>query len=97
MADEEFDWHDYLSDDEDDMKEFEKVKPTLNEDLSMYVVVDGLPVVGKEKYDKLFEVVKKFFGRFNAPDFKGDVWMPLSGEPAKTKGLVFYLVVPTVG
>jgi hypothetical protein len=80
----DFDWRDYLSD-EEDSSVVEKGKPVLNEDVSMYVVADGFPVVGQDKYDKLLGVLKTLFARFNG-DFEGDIWMPTAGTPPQTKG-----------
>lgn len=80
--DEMFDWHDYLVDEEEDN---EKDQPQLNTDVSMYIVVDNLPVVGKDKYEKLLGLVRSMFDKFNR-GFSGDVWMPMAGEPPKSKG-----------
>lgn len=52
------------------------------------VVVDNLPVVPPEKFEKLQTVVKKIFGQIGAIRENG-LWMPVDEETQKTKGFAF--------
>lgn len=52
------------------------------------IVVDNLPVVGPDKFDKLEGVVRKIFGQIGTIKEKG-LWMPLNQETQKTHGYCF--------
>lgn len=52
------------------------------------IVIDNLPVVAPEKFEKLQTVVKKIFGQIG--DIReGGLYMPLDSETQKTKGFAF--------
>lgn len=51
------------------------------------IVVDNLPVVAAEKYEKLEGVIRKIFGQIGAITENG-LWMPRE-ENGKTKGYAF--------
>ena len=51
----------------DDLEE----EPQLDTSFKQTVVVDGLPVVTKEKHEKLLNVVRKFFSQVHTSGEKG--------------------------
>eukprot|EP00252_Welwitschia_mirabilis_P007655 TRINITY_DN1925_c0_g2_i1.p1 TRINITY_DN1925_c0_g2~~TRINITY_DN1925_c0_g2_i1.p1 ORF type:complete len:719 (+),score=135.17 TRINITY_DN1925_c0_g2_i1:149-2305(+) len=52
------------------------------------IVVDNLPVVPPEKFEKLEGVIRKIFGQIGAIRDKG-LWMPVNPETQKTQGYCF--------
>jgi hypothetical protein len=52
------------------------------------VVVDNLPVVPPEKFEKLEGVVRKIFGQIGTIRERG-LWMPIHPETQKTQGYCF--------
>uniref|UniRef100_A0A0D6QWQ8 Eukaryotic translation initiation factor 3 subunit B n=1 Tax=Araucaria cunninghamii TaxID=56994 RepID=A0A0D6QWQ8_ARACU len=52
------------------------------------IVVDNLPVVPPEKFEKLEGVVRKIFGQIGTIRDRG-LWMPVDSETQKTKGYCF--------
>eukprot|EP00249_Psilotum_nudum_P011425 c23165_g1_i2 orf=444-2627(-) len=52
------------------------------------IVVDNLPVVAPEKFEKLEGVVRKIFGQIGTIR-DGGLWMPVDEETGKTKGYAF--------
>ncbi|GLJ05188.1 hypothetical protein SUGI_0013290 [Cryptomeria japonica] len=52
------------------------------------IVVDNLPVVPPEKFEKLEGVVRKIFGQIGTIRDRG-LWMPVDPETQKTKGYCF--------
>ena len=59
---------------EDDLEE----EPQLDTSFKQTIVVDGLPVVPKEKHEKLANVVRKFFSQAGSPP---------GGDLARARGL----------
>lgn len=52
------------------------------------IVVDNLPVVPKEKFEKLEGVVRKIYGQIGVIKEDG-LWMPVDPESQKTLGYCF--------
>jgi translation initiation factor 3 subunit B len=77
---------DYLSDEGDELVGFQP--PELKMDLETAVIVNNLPKVGKEKYDKLMKVVGKITARFG--DFEEEsMIMPIDEATGETHGFAF--------
>lgn len=74
-----------LSDDED-VIESENLE--LDSGFENVIVVDNLPVVGSDKFDKLEGVIRKIFGQIGVIKEKG-LWMPMNPETQKTHGYCF--------
>ncbi|XP_031473083.1 eukaryotic translation initiation factor 3 subunit B-like [Nymphaea colorata] len=74
-----------LSDDEDVIE-----SETLEYDSGFenVIVVDNLPVVGPDKFEKLEGVVRKIFGQIGMIKEKG-LWMPMNPETQKTQGYCY--------
>ena len=49
------------SDDDRDGGTFEEEEPVMDTSMRQVIIVDGLPIVPKEKYEKLTNVIRKFF------------------------------------
>ncbi|KAL3690224.1 hypothetical protein R1sor_016533 [Riccia sorocarpa] len=72
----------------DDDQEEEEILET-NTGFGNIVVVDNLPVVAPEKYEKLEGVIRKIFGQIGVIRERG-LWMPREdGGEGKTKGYAF--------
>eukprot|EP00252_Welwitschia_mirabilis_P007653 TRINITY_DN1925_c0_g1_i1.p1 TRINITY_DN1925_c0_g1~~TRINITY_DN1925_c0_g1_i1.p1 ORF type:complete len:724 (+),score=157.56 TRINITY_DN1925_c0_g1_i1:218-2389(+) len=67
--------------DEEDALEFES-------GFGNIIVVDNLPVVPPEKFEKLEGVIRKIFGQIGTIRDKG-LWMPVNPETNKTQGYCF--------
>ncbi|KAF3792626.1 hypothetical protein EJ110_NYTH11177 [Nymphaea thermarum] len=52
------------------------------------IVVDNLPVVGLDKFEKLEGVIRKIFGQIGTIKERG-LWMPLNQDTQKTQGYCF--------
>lgn len=52
------------------------------------IVVDNLPLVPKEKFDKLEGVIRKIYGQIGVIKEDG-LWMPVDPETQKTLGYCF--------
>ena len=59
-----------------------------DEGFSCVVVVDNLPVIGIEKYEKLLGVLKKIFSQIGEVHEDG-LYMPVDEQTKKTKGFAF--------
>ncbi|KAF7075295.1 hypothetical protein CFC21_080075 [Triticum aestivum] len=77
---------DILSDDED-LLQNEDI-PELEMGFSNIIVVDNLPVVPPEKYEKLENVVRKIYSQIGVIK-EGGLWMPTHPETKKTYGYCF--------
>ncbi|OVA00273.1 RNA recognition motif domain [Macleaya cordata] len=53
------------------------------------VVVDSLPVVFPEKFEKLERVIRKYFGQIGCIKEENGFWMPVNPETEKTLGYCF--------
>ena len=73
--------------DSDDEEEVEEVNE-FDSGFGNVVLVDNLPVVAPEKYEKLENVVRKIFGQMGTIREHGLV-MPIEEETKKTKGYAF--------
>ena len=73
--------------DSDDDEEVEEVNE-FDSGFGNVVLVDNLPVVAPEKYEKLENVVRKIFGQMGTIREHGLV-MPIEEETKKTKGYAF--------
>ena len=73
------------SEDEEDFNAEEIQK---DEGFSCVVVVDNLPVIGIEKYEKLLGVLKKIFSQIGEVHEDG-LYMPVDEQTKKTKGFAF--------
>ena len=64
--------------------------PTSDQDsgFASIIVVDNLPVVPPEKFEKLQTVAKKIFGQIGVI-VEGGLVMPIDSETKKTKGFAF--------
>ncbi|KAJ7527924.1 hypothetical protein O6H91_16G076300 [Diphasiastrum complanatum] len=71
----------------DDEEEEEEILET-ETGFSNVIVVDNLPVVAPEKYEKLESVIRKIFGQIGVIREKG-LWMPVDTETGKSKGYAF--------
>ncbi|KAF3788378.1 Eukaryotic translation initiation factor 3 subunit B [Nymphaea thermarum] len=74
-----------LSDDED-VIESENLE--YDSGFENVIVVDNLPVVGPDKFEKLEGVVRKIFGQIGMIKEKG-LWMPMNPETQKTQGYCY--------
>ena len=64
--------------------------PTLNEEMSNVVVIDGLPKVPASKIEKLTKVVRKIVSQFGSVDWEHGVFsMPMAADGKKTMGFAF--------
>ncbi|KAM3311366.1 hypothetical protein ACQJBY_031812 [Aegilops geniculata] len=77
---------DILSDDED-LLQNEDI-PELEMGFANIIVVDNLPVVPPEKYEKLENVLRKIYGQLGVIK-EGGLWMPTDPETKKTQGYCF--------
>ncbi|EMS45026.1 Eukaryotic translation initiation factor 3 subunit B [Triticum urartu] len=77
---------DILSDDEDLLQD-EDI-PELEMGFANIIVVDNLPVVPPEKYEKLENVLRKIYGQLGVIK-EGGLWMPTDPETKKTQGYCF--------
>ena len=68
---------------EDDVQQIQR-----DTGFSCVVVVDNLPVVGMEKYEKLMNVLRKIFGQIGEVHPDG-FYMPVDEAAKKTKGFAF--------
>uniref|UniRef100_R7WCX8 Eukaryotic translation initiation factor 3 subunit B n=1 Tax=Aegilops tauschii TaxID=37682 RepID=R7WCX8_AEGTA len=75
-----------LSDDED-LLQNEDI-PELEMGFANIIVVDNLPVVPPEKYEKLENVLRKIYGQLGVIR-EGGLWMPTDPETKKTQGYCF--------
>lgn len=75
-----------LSDDEDILQNDDF--PELDMGFANIVVVDNLPVVPTEKYEKLEGVVRKIYSQIGVIK-KDGLWMPKDPETQKTYGYCF--------
>ncbi|KAI3449011.1 hypothetical protein Pfo_005676 [Paulownia fortunei] len=74
-----------ISDDED-LKEEESLE--FEEGFGNIIVVDNLPVVPKEKFDKLEGVIRKIYSQIGIIKEDG-LWMPVDPDTQKTQGCCF--------
>ncbi|KAK4410947.1 Eukaryotic translation initiation factor 3 subunit B [Sesamum angolense] len=74
-----------VSDDED-LKEEESLE--FEEGFANIIVVDNLPVVPKEKFEKLEGVIRKIYSQIGVIKEDG-LWMPVDTETQKTLGYCF--------
>ncbi len=65
-----------------------EAKVVLNEDFRNIVIVDNIPQVPMEKYQKLCEVIRKIYGLYGKIVPEG-FFVPTEGTPPKTSGYVF--------
>ncbi|QDZ23629.1 subunit B of translation initiation factor 3 [Chloropicon primus] len=72
----------------EDEEEFNVEELQRDTGFSCVVVVDNLPVVGMEKYEKLLNVLKKIFGQIGEVHEDG-LYMPVDESTKKTKGFAF--------
>lgn len=72
--------------DDDDLKEGEPLE--FEEGYGNIIVVDNLPVVSKEKFDKLEGVVRKIYSQIGVIK-EGGLWMPVDPDNHKTLGYCF--------
>ncbi|CAN6319117.1 unnamed protein product [Urochloa humidicola] len=75
-----------LSDDEEVLRNEDP--PELEMGLSNIIVVDNLPVVPPEKFEKLENVIRKIYSQIGAIKENG-LWMPVNPETKKTYGYCF--------
>ncbi|KAK8445414.1 hypothetical protein SEVIR_9G321100v4 [Setaria viridis] len=75
-----------LSDDEEVLRNEDP--PELEMGLSNIMVVDNLPVVPPEKFEKLENVIRKIYSQIGAIKENG-LWMPVNPETKKTYGYCF--------
>ena len=62
--------------------------PELEMGLSNIIVVDNLPVVPPEKFEKLENVIRKIYSQIGVIKENG-LWMPVNPETKKTYGYCF--------
>ncbi|KAL6278954.1 hypothetical protein ACE6H2_022555 [Prunus campanulata] len=74
-----------ISDDEDI---YQEENSELDSGFGNIIVVDNLPVVPKEKYEKLENVIRKIYSQIGLIKDDG-FWMPLDPETQKTLGYCF--------
>jgi translation initiation factor 3 subunit B len=75
-----------ISDDEEVLRNEEP--PELDMGLSNIIVVDNLPVVPPEKFEKLENVIRKIYSQIGVIKENG-LWMPVNQETKKTYGYCF--------
>jgi translation initiation factor 3 subunit B len=76
----------YCSDDED---VYQGDNLELNTGFGNIIIVDNLPVVPREKFDKLEGVVRKIYSQIGMIKEDGGLWMPVDSETQKTLGYCF--------
>ena len=74
-------------DDDRDGGTFEDEEPQMDVSLRQVIIVDGLPIVPKEKYDKLVNVIRKFFSQVGTIADNG-LEMP-QDDAGTSKGFAF--------
>lgn len=74
------------SDDDDDLYHEEALEPEAG--FGNVIVVDNLPVVPPEKFDKLEGVIRKIYSQIGVVR-EGGLWMPVNPETKKTLGYCF--------
>ncbi|KAL6569251.1 Eukaryotic translation initiation factor 3 subunit B [Orobanche minor] len=74
-----------ISDDED-LKEEESLE--FEDGFGNIIVVDNLPVVPKEKFEKLEGVIRKIYSQIGVIK-EGGLWMPVNPDTQKTRGYCF--------
>lgn len=79
-------FHTICSDDEEVLRNEDD--PELEMGLSNVIVVDNLPVVPPEKFEKLENVIRKIYSQIGAIKENG-LWMPVNPETKKTYGYCF--------
>ncbi|KAL0464310.1 UNVERIFIED_CONTAM: Eukaryotic translation initiation factor 3 subunit B [Sesamum latifolium] len=75
-----------IASDDEDLKEEESLE--FEEGFGNIIVVDNLPVVPKEKFEKLEGVVRKIYSQIGVIKEDG-LWMPVDPETHKTLGYCF--------
>jgi translation initiation factor 3 subunit B len=73
--------------DDEDLLHNEDI-PELEMGFANIIVVDNLPVVPPEKYEKLENVVRKIYSQIGVIK-EGGLWMPTHPETQKTYGYCF--------
>ena len=76
----------YLGSDDEDVYQEEQMD--FDYGLGNTIVVDNLPVVPKEKFDKLEGVVRKIYSQIGVIKEDG-LWMPVDPDTHKTLGYCF--------
>jgi len=80
----------FSGDDDDDDRDggtFEDEEPQMDTSMRQVIIVDGLPIVPKEKYDKLVNVIRKFFSQVGTIADNG-LEMP-QDDAGTSKGFAF--------
>ncbi|XP_047340878.1 eukaryotic translation initiation factor 3 subunit B-like [Impatiens glandulifera] len=72
--------------DDDDIKNQDALE--FDDELNNIIVVDNLPIVPKEKFDKLEGVIRKIYGQIGVIKENG-LWMPIDPNTQKTLGYCF--------
>lgn len=72
--------------DDDDLNEEDALE--FDAGFGNIIVVDNLPVVPKEKFEKLEGVVRKIYSQIGVIKENG-LWMPVEEKTGKTKGYCF--------
>ena len=72
----------FICSDDGDLEEEDSAE--FGQDFGTVIVVDNLPQVAKEKFDKLEGVIRKIYSQFGVIKDDG-LWMPK--DPATTKSL----------
>lgn len=76
----------WLRSDDEDI--YQEENSELDSGFGNIIVVDNLPVVPKEKYEKLENVIRKIYSQIGLIKDDG-FWMPLDPETQKTLGYCF--------
>lgn len=76
----------FCSDDEDVLQGGDN--PELDIGFGNIIIVDNLPVVPREKFDKLEGVIRKIYSQIGVIKEDG-LWMPIDPETQKTLGYCF--------
>lgn len=76
----------YACSDDEDLREEEELE--FDAGFGNIIVVDNLPVVPKEKFDKLEGVIRKIYSQIGVIKEDG-LWMPVDSDTGKTLGYCF--------
>lgn len=76
----------FFGSDDDDLREEDELE--FDQGFGNIIVVDNLPVVPKEKFEKLEGVIRKIYSQIGIIKEDG-LWMPVDPETHKTLGYCF--------
>jgi translation initiation factor 3 subunit B len=72
---------------------FSRYQVEADDSFDNIIVVDGVPVIDKSKYERLTAKIVKEFGKKGSPIKAEDIFMPWDEATGKSKGCVLAIVI----